>query len=1232
MPTRLGQKRVKSSDPAYTTLAEQLNTIGTQGDGTGYTVPDGGIPRTHMTIDVQDALGLAETAYIFPSLGIPSADLESSVQTLLDKASTSYQKPLTGIPETDLEQSIQDRLNDFSSFYVYPSTGIPYVDFDDNVKSILQKAVSAYQLPTTGVAELDLHQDVIDALSLARTAYQKPLNGIPLSDLAETVMSSLDADIFRAHINDTSLHIVDHDQLNYTGKYTHADIDTRLDNYHTYITDIHRTLDDARGSYLSINARLDSIFGQNASYLVDDKEEWTGTFTNLQKNEEGNVTFSFTPGLMQLDFYHITKEDSTFKDVNYINSKILDSGISYNPENTYWIRDKNGNEYYDNVGIRMKGYIYAPYTGEYKFTLYTSGHSKMQVAGRLISETGGLYTSYQHYNRSGHVTLEGGRMYPIIVEIKYYDQGSRVFEMFWNRPFKSFDEELPVAYLNQDGYGNQTTGIYESNVIDLEDAGITKWYFMTDIDEYRVDTDVVAEISTSEDGVTFSAWKPMEINSEIPAIPTRFAKVKMTINKVQNYYTPLIKSFEIRYLAGSIFNHYIQEIELSRGSFLDLPSRLDNVDSALNALSTQVNNLDLTDMHPENFHSLRLSGIELNMLQEYIRDADRNQNYIQLEDGVADHFYTLDFIDEARSDKIAIVDTHHITQINNMTTISSEAEFETFELSNTMATPSGLSLSYSLNDSEVAETYEFNNKNTNGHGYWARLGRRYASDIAQPFYTSSETSRLTYLFLHTRDDNYDVNVYYKIVPTREDGMPDISNPIWTSYGMRQERYRGYGHSLNLDVIPNSKYWIIIDEYWRSDWYAYVDYYMGATSHPRLEGDNHEGKHMSIMKRQSNTGAWTTYDGQTLYFSITEQSSFKPQGTAQKILDYEKKTKFINFEADVTRPEDSVCDFSFQGSEDGVTWSLPVNDITNVPDSRFLKIIVNMVRSTTGNYSPTINEIRIYYTSRDLHVISKPIHLLNIPTHVTFVAEANRPEYVRYYVSRDDGGSWVEVFPSQTMSLHSCKAGKIFRMKAIIDDQISDLKLNYWGAFLTVGRDIHAQNITALYEEYEAQDGQQLFKLSNPYQMGNYSLQVYLNGVRQSIFKDYHEVDQYHIEFIEPLMGGQDGDRITFVVQSGAYNEHDMVLVDRIKTIENIHQDEFIDHDVTYEYNENNKVIKETYTGTPYSYHIVEYEYDINGRKSVKRETKDNKVCDTSYVYDEWNRITKKYVRFSEVVI
>ena len=69
--------------------------------------------------------------------------------------------------------------------------------------------------------------------------------------------------------------------------------------------------------------------------------------------------------------------------------------------------------------------------------------------------------------------------------------------------------------------------------------------------------------------------------------------------------------------------------------------------------------------------------------------------------------------------------------------------------------------------------------------------------------------------------------------------------------------------------------------------------------------------------------------------------------------------------------------------------------------------------------------------------------------------------------------------------------------------------------------------SSLYESYKATSEQTDFSLAGSYRVGTHELLVYVNGVRQTLGKDYREVNNRTVRFIEKL---EAEDYVLFTVQ------------------------------------------------------------------------------------------------------
>lgn len=72
----------------------------------------------------------------------------------------------------------------------------------------------------------------------------------------------------------------------------------------------------------------------------------------------------------------------------------------------------------------------------------------------------------------------------------------------------------------------------------------------------------------------------------------------------------------------------------------------------------------------------------------------------------------------------------------------------------------------------------------------------------------------------------------------------------------------------------------------------------------------------------------------------------------------------------------------------------------------------------------------------------------------------------------------------------------------------------------------------LYETAQATAGQELVVLHGKYRPGEYELEIYLNGFRQTYLNDYLEIDVNTVQFLEPLEAGDD---LLFLVRKSKSN-------------------------------------------------------------------------------------------------
>lgn len=1248
MVTRLNQRRIKSTDPAFQSLKEQMEAR-LRADGTGYIMPVGGIPRGDMNEDVQDALDLADQAYIVPAAGIPKSILEFSIRETLDKADISYSKPATGIPITDLEQSIQDRLTDFSSFYILPETGIPYVDLDPDVHELLDLAGTAYQKPTLGIPRTDLTEGTRASLTKADTAYQKPAGGIPRSDLADELITAGDLADINEHINDEGRHITDHTKLTNIGTYTHEQIDNKINFQATVIQDLVDEVVKARDEFSSIGARFDAALGKNGVYEVTTTEDLNkGTLDDLIVSQEGSIVFAYTPEPLILTV-HNTADRTFLDDGNKVGSIFLSDKATFNNGNGDWI---NATGIRNNVGVRLVCYMYAPVTGTYDISVLFSGWLTLQVAGQTLVNVGGIYDTSDLITRGGSVDLEGGRLYPVVAECYYANSGDRAFGLYWKRPGMATQQEVPMMYLNRRGY-DVNVGSYESHVIDLKDTEIATWYLEPDMVDYRTDDDITVEVSTSEDGVTFVDWLPTPAVGEIAAVPTRYVKLRMTIHKYYAQYTPVLRGYKIRFVSSGN-NSYFQEIIDAREQYISLKERFDGIDEYLDRLLEVKEQFNATMIHPEYFYSIRMAGIEQNILKHYYEEHRTDATYYLLTDGFIDHFNTLDFIDQTRSNPFELTADKSIKQLQSVLTFDTDSDWNNFVRSNIQSGGGLLKLSFKNGGS--AATVLLDNWYLWSYTNGALIGYSYQKYIAQPFYTKPETGSIKRIQLPSSPSS-NGTTYEKLMlcGTLPNGEPDVNSPIWSSG--EYPSYNGQNFdNLWIPVIGNQKYWIVcaMTNYVNVNYYAYkyVSYPNSNTS-IRLRSDNPTGGALRYwyMDRSSNT--WVKDNGSYyLTMQVEEATGYEPLGSASYIYDYGRPTRFLQSQLTLAPYSGGLLTVKFSSSDNQVDWSPQEEDITRLPMRRFLKIDISMTRGTltgTGG-SPLIDKLTVSYVGKDTTIITKAFDLSKVPNHALLLTEDTSKTQISYFVSRDNGLTWVPANRDTYTSLEEARPGTKIRLKAVMHEPDLNCMIKGWGLQGIFYRDITSQNITTLFEEYTATEGQVIFPLVDIYPMGNNAIQVYVNGIYQSIFKDYNEIDNRTIQFLEGL---EAGDTVTFRVAAGAWDEHDRTLVSRMDLMEDVvYSDEWgsipelaqrvdtletvagVQANYTIEYvYDNGKLEQEVYKDlqTDVILRTVDYTYDDAGRKLTETTARDGSVTTEEFTYNVDGTLKSKKITTSEVL-
>ena len=1226
MTTRLSQKKVKGGDPSYPTLKDELQSRLGGGTGSGYVIPTGGIPKADLTTHLQDLLTLVEASKMIKTSGVDVSDLAPDVKEAYDKAMSAYQKPTGGITASDLEASIQQRLSDFSNYYVYPSSGIPRVDLDGTVNDILLLAESAYQKPVDGIAENDIHQSIIDMINLGISRYELPSTGIPASDLEESYVTTQTYQTVVNHMNDETLHITDHDKLINIGNYTHRVIDDKLDKQESQLTDILAELATARSEFSTIGNRMNSLLGLNAFHAVQTRDDWErGTLSSLVINDEGFVGLPYTPEKPLMELFDISSQ-STMTEDNQIGI------LSFETNSRIFLGTKPWQAVtgrYNQVGVRLSTYIYVDKSGTYEFATQFSGRTRLLVGSKLLYDTQGLYGQVDAYTRTASIELEAGRLYPILLEGWYDFEGDRVVGLSWKQPGAHSFIEIAPQYFNNSGYTVQQ-GIYESEVIDMNDNNISKWIFELDASENRGKEDIVIQLRSSYDGADWLDWMEIEDSGEILLKPQRFIQVRIRLNQFYKFYSPVIRGYRIRFITSS--NHeMVSELTAARDKFLSLEERFLNIESMIEQLTHFIELQENALFHPEHFASIRLASQELNIFRVLLLQLEKETNYLLLDNGIADVFKTVDFIDNEKSDPYEVV-SEAIRAMKATTRLEGNKEWALWDLHDLDYVNGELRLDYSY-DAAVSARTAFSNWYLWSTRDTARIAGNYQAYSAQPFYTSADVNLITRLQLQTYDYSYMPQHTFMICETRTDAdLPNVSNPVWAvtswSYGVVNFP------NLRVPVKPATKYWIVLKRETLQTTTGYARWYLSynnTSTNARLRGTNPESAYLYLKYTADSKGqtGWLTDSGYFLSFHIDEALAFKSSGSASRVIDYEKPVSFVSASVTQNLAGDGITEISYQGSNDTNVWSEEVTNIDQVPDSRFLKININIRKASTGNGSPRISRIDLYNVMTHSDVITNAVSFNSIPTHAIYLADHD--EGVQFFISRDDGVSWKELLKDEYTQLDDIMPGQSVRFKMRFLGTRPEAFVRNYAFAGTTYRDITQQNVTALYEEYIANEEQTVFKLRDPYVLGNHSLQVYLNGVRQSVLKDYMEVDRYTVQFNEPLIGGLDADRVTFVVSTGAYDLHDAQMHHKIEEAQEQARALNQTHSKTHQYNVDGQLISTTYN-PEYFVQSLEYEYDANGRKLKETKTTKTYVEVIEYNYNEQGYLIGESVKISEVTI
>lgn len=1170
MTTKLSQRKVKSTDPAYPSLKEQMEAR-LRAEGTGYVMPVGGIPRGDMTVDVQNALSLAEISYSKPADGIPREDLSAFVQDSLNKADTAYQKPAGGIPIGDLEPSIQQRILDFTSYYVKPDIGIPYVDLDPNVQIILSKAVSAYQKPSDGIPIADLSQEIQDLLDKANTAYQKPENGIPLSDLAVSVATRAELNQLSQNLTDhllnETIHQIDHRKLLYVGTYSHDEIDALLDIHTESISRMYREIEKARGGFEDLDRRITNVLYRNEEILLDGDDFAAGTKTNLEVSEEGFLRFPYVSNSFTLKFYNQpTGLVDSWTEANYLGSTDYDDLDLIWGDNIFQL--SNGVKRNTNVGVWVEGFLYAPYTGTYLFHIQASGDYALEVGGQSV------VTVYQNpayiYDDEEatywfSVDLRGGQFYPFRIRGRNRDATNCFLRVFWKFPNADTYQSIESKYFSNTGYNTDTFGEYISPVYDTETLDIIRWWVDCEVDTWGFGQLVDIAVRTSSDGQTFSDWQTITLNEEISEKPERYMQVRVQMRRNEQNRCPVVNQVAIRYFTKN--HNVIQEVEQARGGFPYLKDRMDYFDDRIAQAVDLASGYDAINKDPSWLANARFEHVDLNFLR-MTRGMMKNGNpptsgQYNLFNGFVNDFNTDDFVDTTLSDQYQISNSM-LLPVRNSVLYDTTADWNAWSRQNCAPNASGTLIITNVANAQMSGPAVYAVADTNS--YSQNNQDNDTRTFYQPFYVNPTDHSFMSLELNLpgrrrnyywyqsgfgwRQQWYNTNQVVDVWLVPSDpitGLPDLVREVYLG---AFNSGGGYGTMMEIMVDPlpisatncyqlpgtqkmkwyigmKARYGYGYQRY--SDWYEYYYSYthlFNSTANAVATALNSDPAKDRCYVLDENLNVIT---GKYMPIKVNMYKAYHTMASATQVFDAGKRTNFLAVEYNIDR-KDGVIEFLYQTSEDGVDFSPQVKNISQTPPGRYLKTTILMGRTLT-NQTPEVRSLKIYYQPDTIVYVSKPYELTRIPTHVVF--DVIDSGHFEYWVSRDGGTTFTKVVPGMQNDLRGVPSGTSLVIKITASRGVENQGawIEYIGVQAITIDHYNSSNIVSMHQEIVASAGQTVFNLNKSYFIGDYSLQVFRDGRLLSVGVDYDETSNTSITLRSPAT---EGERFVFRVAAASY--------------------------------------------------------------------------------------------------
>lgn len=1151
MTTRLSQRKVKAGSPAYKNLLEEMQAR-IAGSGTDYVIPVGGIPRTDMSIDVQNAIAKAEseTSYVLPEGGITNADLSLSVNESLQRADTGYQKPSTGIPITDLEVSIQERLEDFKDFYIYPSTGIPYVDLDSEMKELLQELLTRYDKPDTGIPMDDLSEEVQSVLDDSLKKYIKPDTGIPLSDLeVEVVLKSA----FDKYVETKRSHA----DLDGIGVLTHTEIDSFLNEHSGILLDISDEIGEARGEYSTIGRRMDSAFFERHDFVIKDVDFKNGSLDNLSLSDDNILHFQYEPEPFLVEYYDMSASTGYEEDNKAKEEEVDVLELRWANE----IFKLGGANYSSQVGVVIDGFIYAPRTGVYNFGIQASGEYQF-----VVNKTEGSFSaSYSitswdddHVARPITVTLTGGQFYRFSLVGKNTKVSDSLLRVVWKQPGEKTFEPVKKEYFTKTGYNTSTTGVYETEVIDTEKLDIRKFNWSVITDHETPASYIGLEWRVSADGVAFGDWTPYTFGAEVEGNIERYIQAKLTFKRGATNASPVLKEIRLNYLSNK--NNLYHEWEEARQGYPTLRAHMDALNDRINGVEDLATSITHSTLDTAWLQNVRFEHIDINLMRMHWEQlkALKTSAHI-MPSGFVEDFHDLNLMD-TNFHNMEVRDSR-LYPLPHLEVFDTDLEWMQWDKLHTSQENGSLKLTFVATDTLTGTATRTAINNTvvsTASADYAAISAGSSYSLVQtpmwfqPFYVNDDDYKITTIstYCHLYGYNgyygyiefylYEVNAAGAFVNGKHLGTITDNDSQWE------------WRTLNVNsngIIPMGKKKFAIGI--RGYCYAYGNAYITrATVNPPppefAAANNPENKNLYMVVG----GAEVVNKYIPLKMEI--HKGFHAEGEAQIVRDFGVNTNFIEPEVDITL-NGGVVELMYSSSDDGETFSDATYALNEVPDGRFLKIWTRLIRNTT-NLSPSIERLAIRHNPNDVVFQTKPVRVTRIPTHAIVDAVDSDNTDLSYEVSRDGGQTFRPIIPGVQTDLRDIGAGQemVVRIYSSRFEQDDDVWIDYLGLQTITHEDYNDKSVIVAHHQVEiAEEGQRLFNVTKPFLIGDNSLQVYVNGVYQLAGVSYIESNNRTIVMTNPLM---EGDYVVFRIATAAYEFEDSeslseMLMETKQTIE-----------------------------------------------------------------------------------